>query len=191
MHLYGQPADMDEINDLAKKYDLIVIEDGAQSHASKYKDRPIGSLGNSVCFSFYPGKNLGAYGEAGAITTDNKSIYKKLISLRNHGQSERYKHDMIGFNYRMDGIQGAVLKVKLKKLNDWTRRRNEISDYYDNVFSELDQLQFIKIKNYNYSARHLYVLHYENRYDMINHLKKKESDGSLPYLIHLQKAYDF
>ena len=193
VHLYGQVADIDEINKVANEYDLIVIEDGAQSHASKYKDRCIGSLGNSVCYSFYPGKNLGAYGEAGAITTDDELIYKKLISLRNHAQSERYKHDVIGFNYRMDGIQGAVLKVKLKELKKWTLRRNNISSQYDEAFSEFNQLQAIKIKSYNYSARHLYVLHYENRYDLIDYLNEKEIQTGIhyPIPIHLQKAYKF
>jgi len=193
VHLYGQPADMDRINKVANDYNLIVIEDGAQSHASKYKDSCIGSLGNSVCYSFYPGKNLGAYGEAGAITTDNELVYNKLISLRNHGQSERYKHDMIGYNYRMDGIQGAVLKVKLKELNNWTKRRNDISRQYDKAFGEFNQLQSVKIKSYNYSARHLYVLHYENRYDLINYLNENEIQTGIhyPFPIHLQKAYNF
>jgi len=193
VHLYGQPADMNEINSIAKNYHLKVIEDGAQSHAAKYRNKKIGSLGNSVCFSFYPGKNLGAYGEAGAITTNELSIYNKLIALRNHGQSEKYKHDILGFNYRMDGIQGAVLKVKLKSLDKWTSRRNEICKYYDEAFSDIEQLQSIKIKSYNYSSRHLYLLHFQRRDELINYLNENNVQTGIhyPIPIHLQKAYSF
>ena len=193
VHLYGQPADMDVINEISKNYNLIVIEDAAQAHAAAYKNSPIGSLGNTTCFSFYPGKNLGAYGEAGAVVTNDKVISEKIRSLRNHGQSERYIHDDIGYNYRMDGIQGAILYVKLNSLHECTEERNKISDAYDSYFQKIEAIDTVKIRPYNYSSRHLYVLHYNDRSKLIEYLNKNGVGTGVhyPIPIHLQKAYNF
>ena len=130
VHLYGQPADMDAIRDVADRHRLIVIEDACQSHGSEYKDRRCGSMGLLGCFSFYPGKNLGAYGEGGAIVTSDPALATKVRLLRSWGEEVRYEHKHRGFNYRMDGVQGAVLGVKLKYLEAWTEaRRSHAAEY--------------------------------------------------------------
>ena len=123
VHLYGQPADMDPILEIARRHHLTVIEDAAQAHGSEYKGRRCGSLGDLACFSFYPGKNLGAYGEGGAVVTNDAAMAKKIRLLRAWGEETRYEHKFRAFNYRMDGIQGAVLGVKLKHLEHWTEAR--------------------------------------------------------------------
>ena len=130
VHLYGQPADMDPIRDLADKHGLVVIEDACQAHGSEYKGRRCGSMGRLGCFSFYPGKNLGAYGEGGAIVTNDPSLAARIRLLRSWGEETRYEHKYRGFNYRMDGVQGAVLDVKLKHLDAWTdARRSRAAGY--------------------------------------------------------------
>jgi dTDP-4-amino-4,6-dideoxygalactose transaminase len=191
VHLYGQPADMDPINNIAKKYGLIVIEDAAQAHAATYKGQKIGGLGNTTCFSFYPGKNLGAYGEGGAVVTNDENITKHIQKLRDHGQSEKYRHEMIGYNYRMDGIQGAVLDVKLKYLQEWTSKRNDIALRYQNNLNEIEQIQLPHIRKDSKSSFHLYVVHNEKRNDLMNYLNEKGIATGLhyPVSIHLQKAY--
>ena len=131
VHLFGQMADMDPILEIAKKYDLLVIEDACQAHGAEYKGKRAGSIGVAGCFSFYPGKNLGAYGEAGAVVTNNAEMAAKIRILRDHGQSKKYYHDVVGWNDRMDGIQGAILSAKLKHLPAWNedRRKNARSIY--------------------------------------------------------------
>jgi len=129
VHLFGQTADMDPIMEIARAHGLFVIEDACQAHGAEYKGRPAGSIGDAGCFSFYPGKNLGAYGEAGAVVTNSSYLESKVRMLRDHGQSKRYCHKMIGWNGRMDGIQGAVLSVKLKHLSVWNEARRELSAY--------------------------------------------------------------
>src|SRR4030066_173692 len=126
VHLFGQMADMDPIMEIARKRKLLVIEDASQAHGAEYKGKKAGSIGDAGCFSFYPGKNLGAYGEAGAVITNNEELDRKIRMLRDHGQAKKYYHSLIGWNARMDGIQGAILSVKLKHLPAWTegRRRN-------------------------------------------------------------------
>src|SRR4051812_6395515 len=127
VHLYGQTADMDPILEIARRRNLVVIEDAAQAHGAKYKERPAGSMGDMGCFSYYPAKNLGAYGEGGAVTTNNPEYAKAVCMLRDWGQDRKYHHVLRGFNYRMEGIQGAVLRVKLRHLEEWTRRRRELA----------------------------------------------------------------
>jgi dTDP-4-amino-4,6-dideoxygalactose transaminase len=127
VHLYGQPADMDAVMALAAKYGLTVIEDAAQSHGAMCRGRPTGSIGAAGCFSFYPGKNLGAPGEAGAVTTSDEALARRLMSLRSHGERERYIHAEVGFNYRMAGIQGLVLSHKLRRLRAWTEERRRLA----------------------------------------------------------------
>jgi dTDP-4-amino-4,6-dideoxygalactose transaminase len=133
VHLYGRPADMDPILGIARKHGLVVIEDACQAHGARYRGRRVGSIGHAAAFSFYPSKNLSAYGEGGALTTNDTGIAELLRSLRNHGQSGRYTHERIGYNYRMDGFQGAVLRVKLKRLEQWNARRMEIAALYRSV----------------------------------------------------------
>jgi dTDP-4-amino-4,6-dideoxygalactose transaminase len=130
VHLYGQMADMEPIQDICKRYGLMLIEDAAQAHGAEYKDRRAGSCGQMGCFSFYPTKNLGACGEAGALTTDNDELAQRLRHLRDHAQIEKYRHEELGFNYRMDEMQGAILAVKLRHLDEWNKARCAIAEYY-------------------------------------------------------------
>ena len=127
VHLYGQPADLDKLRVIAKKYNLYLVEDCAQSHIAEYKGKRIGGLSDIASFSFYPGKNLGAYGEGGAVTTNNDDLTKKVKMMRDHGASQKYDHEIYGHNYRMEGIQGAVLGVKLKYLSQWTEARRSVA----------------------------------------------------------------
>lgn len=192
VHLYGQPADMDPINEIAKKHNLIVIEDAAQAHAATYNEKVIGSLGNTTCFSFYPGKNLGAYGEGGAVVSDNETVVKKMRMLRDHGQSKKYHHDFVGYNYRMDGFQGAVLSVKLKYLQEWTDKRNKMAQRYNYGLQDIEGLQVAYVRDNDVSAFHLYVIHTEKRDELMKYLNEHEIAAGLhyPIPIHLQKAYE-
>ena len=191
VHLYGQPADMDPINEIAQKHDLIVIEDAAQAHAATYNGKRVGGLGNTTCFSFYPGKNLGAYGEGGAVVTDDENIANHIRMLRDHGQPKKYYHDFVGFNYRMDGFQGAVLSVKLKYLQEWTDKRNDIARNYSDGLRDIDGVQVPHVRDNAVSAFHLYVLHTEKRDELMKYLNEQGVAAGLhyPIPIHLQKAY--
>ena len=135
VHLYGQPADMDPIMEIARRHGLIVIEDAAQAHGAKYKGRPVGSIGDMACFSFYPGKNLGAYGEGGAVTTSNAEYAQTIRMLRDWGQDRKYHHLLRGYNYRMEGFQGAILRVKLHHLDQWTEARRAIVHQYNHLLA--------------------------------------------------------
>jgi len=137
VHLHGLMADMDAIIAIARKYDLTVIEDAAQAHGAEYKGRRAGSLGDLACFSFYPGKNLGAYGEGGAVVGNNADLIKRVALLRDWGQESKYNHVLAGYNYRMDGIQGAILNVKLNYIEDWTEGRRAVASQYDNLLQKL------------------------------------------------------
>jgi dTDP-4-amino-4,6-dideoxygalactose transaminase len=137
VHLYGQPADMDPILDIARRRGLAVVEDAAQAHGADYKGRRCGSMGHIGCFSFYPGKNLGAYGEGGAVVTSDPAIARRIRLLRSWGEERRYEHSVKGFNYRMDGIQGAILRVKLRHLDRWTELRRSRAAGYRRVLSDL------------------------------------------------------
>lgn len=131
VHIYGQSADMDPIMDIAKKHGLYVVEDAAQAHGAKYGEATVGTIGDSAAFSFYPGKNLGAYGDGGAITTDNEKLAKRQRMFANHGRAEKFGHEFEGINSRLDGLQAAVLDVKLKHLEEWTECRRRIAAIYD------------------------------------------------------------
>src|SRR5262252_6039552 len=136
VHLYGMPAEMDRIMAVAERHGIPVIEDAAQAHGAKYRNKRVGQFGEIACFSFYPGKNLGAYGEGGALITNNASIAKRARSLRDHAQTERYLHDEIGYNYRMDSFQGTVLAIKLKYLDKWNTARNEVAQLYTELLKD-------------------------------------------------------
>ncbi len=138
VHLYGQPADMDPILDLAKKYNLKIVEDAAQAHGAFYKGRQIGSIGDMACFSFYPGKNLGAYGDAGAIVTNDEDLAIKARMIANHGRVEKYNHEMEGVNSRLDGLQAAILDVKLRHLPEWTESRRKNAYLYNKHLKDTD-----------------------------------------------------
>jgi dTDP-4-amino-4,6-dideoxygalactose transaminase len=192
VHLYGQPLEIRRINEIAEKHNLIIIEDAAQAHAATYEGEHIGNHGNTTCFSFYPGKNLGAYGEGGAVITNEKKIADRIKMLRDHGQTKKYHHELIGFNYRMDGIQGAVLSVKLKYLQQWIDRRNEIAIQYNNGLKDIKELQLPAQRTNIVSAFHLYVVHTKHRDDLMEDLLKNGIASGLhyPLPIHLQVAYN-
>ena len=137
VHLFGQMADMDPILEIASRHNLHIIEDACQAHGANYKGKTAGSIGVAGCFSFYPGKNLGAYGEAGAVVTNNEELFRNVCMLRDHGQAKKYHHDLIGWNGRMDGIQAAILTVKLRYLEKWNQKRIENANLYNNLLCQV------------------------------------------------------
>jgi dTDP-4-amino-4,6-dideoxygalactose transaminase len=191
VHLYGQPAQMDEVVKIANKHNLIVIEDCAQAHLSKYKGTSVGNFGNCGCFSFYPGKNLGAYGEAGAVVTNDKHLYDILMALRDHGSPKKYTHNFIGHNYRMEGIQGAVLNVKLKYLDSWTIARNLNVMIYKELLNGMSQVEFIPTLNDVVHSYHLFVIKCRDRDKLATFLSDNGIYTGIHYPIpcHKQQAY--
>ena len=192
VHLYGQPCAMDELLNICKVNKIYFIEDAAQAHGALYKGVRVGSFGEMACFSFYPGKNLGAYGEAGGLTTNNESFKDKIHSLRSHGSKVRYYHDEIGYNMRMDGIQAAVLDVKLKHLEHWNEKRNQIAGkYLQEISNKLVALP--KIRAEVKSVFHLFVVTVEDRAGFMKYLADNGVGSAQHYPVpcHLQKAYDF
>jgi len=190
VHLYGQAADMDAIAGIASRYGLRVIEDAAQAHGAEYKGRRVGGLGDMGCFSFYPAKNLGAYGEGGAITT-NDSAYAQIIkALRDWGQERRYHHSLKGYNYRMDALQGAILGVKLRHLEEWNDARREHAQDYERLLSHSDILR-PSIMPSNSHVWHIYAVRSKQR----DHLQRVLQDRGIqtgihyPIPVHLQEAY--
>ncbi|MBE0541226.1 MAG: DegT/DnrJ/EryC1/StrS family aminotransferase [Verrucomicrobia bacterium] len=190
VHLYGHPFDIDPILAVAKKHNLPVVEDSAQAHGAKYKGKTIGTFGEISCFSFYPGKNLGACGEGGALVTNNAAYAARARSLREHGSSVRYYHDEVGFNYRMEGIQGAVLGVKLKKLDDWTAARRRVAHRYHELLADIP-LQLPREATWAESVYHLYVVRHPKRDDLKKYLEANGVGCALhyPLPLHLQKCY--
>lgn len=189
VHLYGQPADMDPILELARKYKLIVIEDACQAHGAEYKGRRTGSIGDVGCFSFYFSKNLGAYGEAGIITTSNPEIAGMCRMIRDHGQSAKYYHSVVGFNARLDELQAAVLRVKFPHLEEWTeKRRSLVEAYKDNLPEELVKPVEMPWARHVY---HLFVVRTDNRDELLKWLQSKEIGVGMhyPVPIHLQEAW--
>ena len=158
VHLYGQSADLDPLKEIARKHDLILVEDAAQAHLAEYNGKPIGGLTAAASFSYYPGKNLGAYGEGGAVTTNDEALYNKIKKLREHGQSQKYYHDTFGHNYRMEGIQGAVLGVKLKHLSKWTDARRSVAAKYNAGLKDVTKVIPPKEMTYAKHVYHLYVI---------------------------------
>jgi len=190
VHLYGQPFDIDAVAAIAKKHNLYLVEDCAQSIGAEYKGKKTGGFGEMGCFSFYPGKNLGAYGEGGGLTTNNEGYYKNIQSLRNHGSTERYYHDELGFNYRMDGIQGAVLDVKLKYIDEWNNRRKIIAKMYQTGITN-DKIKMQSQPEWSDSIYHLFVITTEDRDGLMKYLQANNIFPGLHYPVpcHLQKAY--
>ena len=190
VHLYGHPYDVDAIQAIARKHNLPLVEDAAQAHGAKYKGKTVGTFGEWSGFSFYPGKNLGACGEGGALVTNNAAFAARARSLREHGSSVRYYHDEVGFNYRMEGIQGAVLGVKLKKLNEWTAGRRRAAHRYHELLKGTP-LQLPLEAAWAESVYHLYVVRHPKREELKKHLEANGVGCALhyPLPLHLQKCY--
>ena len=180
VHLYGQPADMDAINEVAIKYGLNVIEDAAQAHGVLYKGRKAGSLGNAAGFSFYPGKNLGAYGDAGAVTTNDDRIADKVRVLRNYGSRVKYYNEIKGFNSRLDDLQAAFLRVKLTKLNEWNTRRRILADQYLQGLKDVENLILPFVPFYANPVWHLFVIQHPLR----DALQEELATAGIGSLIH-------
>ena len=193
VHLYGQPAQMDRIEQIADKHGLFLIEDCAQAHTSRYHEQSVGTFGIAGCFSFYPGKNLGAYGEGGAIITRDESLYKKLMMIRDHGMQQKYHHDILGHNYRMEGMQGAILDVKLNYIDQWTDIRRKNAEFYDKHLSACKDIITPKAMNNVKHVYHLYVIRTTNRDQLQQYLKENGVFTGIHYPIpcHLQKAYNY
>ena len=192
VHLYGQPFDIDTVKTICDKHNLFLVEDAAQAQGARYKGKTVGVFGEMACFSFYPGKNLGACGEAGGITTNNEKYVKHIHSLRNHGSTERYYHDEIGYNYRMGGLEGASLSVKLNYLESWNNRRREIAKKYHSEISN-PKIKLQSIPNYADGVHHLFVVTVDDRDAFVRYLSENDINAAYHYPVpcHLQKAYSF
>lgn len=180
VHLYGQPADIDSINEIARKYKIKVIEDAAQAHGARYKGRRVGSLGDAAGFSFYPGKNLGAFGDAGAVITSNCDLANKVRLLRNYGSRIKYENEIKGFNARLDELQAAFLRVKLKKLDEWNERRRQVARYYMKALHRIIDLKLPHIPAWAEPVWHLFVVACPHR----DSLRKYLEDEGIETLIH-------
>jgi len=191
VHLFGQPADLAPIKEIAEKYNLIVIEDAAQAHLAEYDGKRVGGHGNAASWSFYPGKNLGAWGEAGAITTNNEEIYLKAKKMRDHGSERKYYHDLIGYNYRMAEIQAAVLNVKMKYIEEWTERRRKNAELYNQLLVDIEQIITPTELEHVKHVYHLYVIRAKKRDELQQFLKENGIYTGLHYPIplHLTQAY--
>lgn len=199
VHLSGQMADMDPILDLAKKYGLIVIEDASQAHGASYFSRAqnrwckAGSLGLAAAFSFYPGKNLGACGEAGAVTTNNAELARTVRLLRDHGQSRKYYHEIEGYNGRLDAIQAGILRVKLRYLPEWIMRRRVAADGYRQLFAERSDGVILPYEpDWSAAVYHLFVVRVQDRSELMKHLSSLEIGTAIHYPVplHMQTAYE-
>jgi dTDP-4-amino-4,6-dideoxygalactose transaminase len=190
VHLYGQAADMDPIMEIARRHKLLVIEDAAQAHGAMYKGRAVGSIGDMACFSFYPGKNLGAYGEGGAVTTSNPEYAHTVRMLRDWGQDRKYHHVLRGFNFRMEGFQGAILGVKLKHLDKWTEGRRAAARKYDALLSDSD-VETPKEMSWGRHVYHVYTVRAEDRDGLQVALNTSGIPTGIhyPVPVHLQPAY--
>ncbi|MGC2421950.1 MAG: DegT/DnrJ/EryC1/StrS family aminotransferase [Candidatus Acidiferrales bacterium] len=190
VHLYGRPADMDAIREIAARHDVRILEDAAQAHGARYRGRRVGSLAHAGAFSFYPTKNLGACGEGGALTTDDDQIASFARAARSHGQTARYEHEFVGFNYRMQGYQGAVLRIKLRRLYAWTARRQEIAREYRRLLAGT-RLEMPVDDPRDECVYHQFVIYVSNRNAVIAQLRDREIETSVHYPrpVHLQPAY--
>ena len=190
VHLYGQPSDMDSINQIASKYGLLVIEDAAQAQGAYYKNRRVGSLGNAAATSFYPGKNLGALGDGGAILTNDYSVMERVKELRNYGSQTKYVHDVAGYNSRLDELQASFLRVKLRYLDDWNERRRHVARRYDELLADLNLVLPTTIDDV-VSVWHLYVIRSERRDALRNFLEREGISTVIHYPTppHLQNCY--
>lgn len=195
VHLYGQPADMDPILEFARKHNLFVLEDAAQAHGAEYKGKKAGTFGHAATFSFYPAKNLGAYGDGGASVTSDVNIAKSLRMLRNYGGIEKYQHDMIGYNNRLDSIQAAVLSVKLKHLDQWNKMRQTNAELYSQLLKDINEITLPIVIDSASHIYHLYVIQVNNgsREKLQEYLLKKGIQTGIhyPQPIHLTNAFSY
>lgn len=191
VHLYGQPADMDAINAIAKKYGLKVIEDAAQAHGARYKGKRVGGLSDAAGFSFYPTKNLGALGDAGAITTNDSVLAEKIKLLRNYGSPKKYQHDLQGFNTRLDELQAALLNVKFPKLEQWTTSRRKLTAYYSEKLKSISAIKLPVAPAWTEPVWHLYVVQVPHRERVMQQLEKAGIHTLIHYPTppHLTEAY--
>jgi len=194
VHLYGQPADLDPVFDVARRHRLEVVEDAAQAHGARYKGRRVGALGRAAAFSFYPGKNLGAYGEGGAVVTNEAGVARRLRLLRDHGSERKYEHEIVGHNYRLEGIQGAVLSVKLKRLDGWNAQRRQHAARYRELLGPLEAAGAVSLPRempYAEHVYHLFVVRSDERDELQKHLAASGVQTGIhyPVPVHLQPAY--
>lgn len=195
VHLYGQPADMDPILKIAKKHNLRVVEDAAQAHGAQYRGQRVGSFGHIGCFSFYPAKNLGAFGDAGAAITNDHEIATTVRKLRDHGGIKKYQHDLVGYNSRLDSLQAAVLLTKLRYLDEWNERRRKNAQIYDELLSEVPQVVTPGVSEKVNHVYHLYVVRLDNgnRDELRDYLGSRgiASGVHYPKPVHLTKAFQY
>lgn len=193
VHLYGHPCDMGSLQQIAKQHNLHIIEDCAQSHGAQFKGQSVGSIGDIATFSFYPGKNLGAYGDGGAITTNNPELAKKCRMIANHGRIAKYDHEFEGRNSRLDGLQAAILSVKLKHLSTWTEKRIAVADYYLANLKDVKQIVLPVRQIWAKQVYHLFVIRTEKRDELAKFLADKGIQTGVHYPISLPKlkAYDY
>ena len=191
VHLYGRPADLDAILDIAARHSLPVIEDACQAHGARYRGTRVGAFGLAAAFSFYPAKNLGAYGEGGALTTNNDAVAELARTLRDHGSEKRYHHAAVGFNYRMDGFQGAVLRIKLKRLDGWTTRRQELAFLYRDLLAKTNA-DLPEDDPADECVYHLFVVYVDDRSSVQAALESRGIGTGIhfPIPLHLQNAYE-
>lgn len=197
VHLYGQVADMDSILEIAQQYNLIVVEDACQAHGAKYYSKKqnkwftAGSIGKAAAFSFYPGKNLGAFGEGGAVTTNDEAVAKHIQKLRDHGQAQKYIHDIEGYNGRLDAIQAGILRIKLRNLEKWNKQRLEAAHTFTKLLYEVNGVIVPFEPEGSKPIYHLYIIRVKNREGLQKHLSENNIGTGLHYPIplHLQKAY--
>ena len=193
VHLYGHPCDMDELAKIAKEYNLYIIEDCAQAHGAEYKGKRVGGIGDIATFSFYPGKNLGAYGDGGAITTNNIELSVQCRKIANHGRTAKYDHDFEGRNSRLDGIQAAILSVKLKYLNNWIEKRIQIANKYLSELNKVGDIVLPVRKTWTKQAYHLFVIRTDKRGELQSYLSNQDIQTGVHYPISLPKlkAYGY
>jgi dTDP-4-amino-4,6-dideoxygalactose transaminase len=194
VHLYGRPADLDPIFEAAARHNLLVVEDAAQAHGARYKGRRVGALGRAGCFSFYPGKNLGAYGEGGAVVTNDAEVARRVRMLRDHGSLQKYRHEVVGYNSRLEGIQGAVLNVKLAHLDAWNERRREHAARYRELLAPLEAAGVVRLPRETPGDEHVYhlfVVQADGRDELQRHLSEAgvQTGVHYPVPVHLQPAY--
>ena len=190
VHLYGQPCNIDALKKLCAEKKIHFIEDAAQAHGASWNEKKVGGFGTLGCFSFYPGKNLGAYGEGGAVTTNDESLANRIQKLKNHGSLKKYFHDEVGFNMRMEGIQAAILSVKLRHLEKWNERRRQIARIYKSGISNKDVRWQQQPENISHAC-HLFVITVRDRENMLQYLNERNIFPGIHYPLpcHLQKAY--
>lgn len=192
VHIYGKPSEMNHIIKIAKKYNLQVIEDCAQSHFARYDSKYVGNFSSAAAFSFYPGKNIGGFGDSGCVITNNKKIYKKILSLRDHGRVSKYKHRYVGYNYRIDAIQAAIINLKLKYIDEWNENRRNLANIYCENLLNIKNIDLLQYSNANIeNVFHLFVIVIRNklqRNKLINYMKRRNINLGIhyPIPIHMQ-----